>query len=116
VAPLITQLTDSAASVDEDVQVAMAISLSEAEAAAADLEACENMKQAHNDGTAATTQTFDELFTEVVETAPLEAQRLAAGVSDRALRSELAEIVVKRAFSECPNLSLVVNGLLTRPL
>jgi hypothetical protein len=61
-------------------------------------------------------QPFDELFANIVEFVPTEARKLARGVPDRSERFELSEIVVKRAFSECPNLGLIVNGLLTKPL
>lgn len=59
---------------------------------------------------------FDELFDSVHEQIPAEAQQLRSGISDRSKRNELAEIVVKRAFSECPDLPVLVAALLSNPL
>lgn len=106
---------DAAGCSKEDLQVAMEISLSAAEAASADEEALTSAL-GHGTGMQDAELAFESLFATVVESAPPEAQRLAVGVPDRATKFELAEVVVKRAFSECPNLSLVVNGLLSRPL
>jgi hypothetical protein len=98
---------------DESVKTEMAVSLASEEhqkpssssrAVEVDVDALDN------------SQPFDELFANIVEFVPTEARKLARGVPDRSERFELSEIVVKRAFSECPNLGLIVNGLLTKPL
>lgn len=58
---------------------------------------------------------FDELMDLVQTKAPPEVYRLQKNLSDDAL-TDCAVMVVKRAFSECPNYTLLTRALLTHPL
>lgn len=66
-------------------------------------------------------ESFDSLFSAVVERTPVEAKKLRASALSkkpltRAERFDLAEMAVKRAFSECPSLELVSTALLEHPI
>jgi DNA ligase-1 len=63
------------------------------------------------------TENLLELVQKIKEKEPREASKLRTdkhlNVQDK---KELAEIAVKRAFSECPNLSILVSALISKPL
>jgi len=67
---------------------------------------------------------YVQLHARVVEKQPREARKLQAGTAGdkqktrlkEEERVELSVIAVKRAFSECPSLTLLVNALLTSPM
>jgi ATP-dependent DNA ligase len=87
-------------------------------------------------GTSSSSKSLIQLIDEVEESEPLEALNLRKGEAPKEIgdgtindslkatssrltkegRCELAVIAVKRAFSQCPNLTLLINALLTLPL
>jgi DNA ligase-1 len=65
-------------------------------------------------------QSFSETLPLILDVArslePAEAIKLREGVTSKTQKKELAEIVVKRAYSECPNFGKLCPSLLSMPL
>ena len=62
------------------------------------------------------TDNLFELIQKIQEKEPREALKLRTEHLKIEDKRELAEIAVKRAFSECPNLTILVTALVTKPL